>query len=125
MTDIVERLERHADLHGAPDGALMREAAAEIVRLRFCVLGEREEVERLRAGGCARDQRLTQYCAELRAAVVAEREACARIADDLHGVVSLDTYAVDQPLSSTGERFACREIAAAIRARTVAEKPLT
>lgn len=40
-----------------------------------------DEIERLRAGGCARNQRLTQYCAEVPAAVLAEREACARIAD--------------------------------------------
>lgn len=112
MSDIVDRLrkisgaiEAFADDNGAKvPAAYMREAA--------------DEIERLRAGGCARNQRLTQYCAEVPAAVLAEREACARIADDLHEVVSLDTYAVDQPISSTGERFACREIAAAIRART-------
>jgi cell division septum initiation protein DivIVA len=37
--------------------AIMREAADEIERLRA-------EVERLRAGGCARDQTTTQFCAE-------------------------------------------------------------
>lgn len=34
-----------------------------------------DEIERLRAGGCARDQRLTQYCAEA-AAMQAELAAC-------------------------------------------------
>lgn len=44
------------------------------------------EIERLRAGGCARDQNTTQYCAELRAAVKAENEACARLVEEAASV---------------------------------------
>lgn len=73
MTDIVERLlqlaERERPYGSLPD--TLEEAAAEISRLRAAIgetLLEREdaraEVERLRAGGCARDQGTTQYCAE-------------------------------------------------------------
>lgn len=72
MTDIVDRLKE--GVYGSAVTktdevlhALMHEAAAEI--------------ERLRAGGCARDQNTTQYCAELMDAIRAEREACASIAD--------------------------------------------
>lgn len=74
MTDIVERLRIPLTGDIRDDGSLglinseREEAAAEI--------------ERLRAGGCARDQRLTQYCAELTEAVMAEREACAILADE-------------------------------------------
>ena len=57
MADIVERL-RDCWL-GEPVQSLMEEAAVEITRLR--------------AGGCARDQGLTQYCAE--AARLAEENA--------------------------------------------------
>lgn len=79
MTDIVERL---AGPFMAEPAALraMDEAAAEISRLRAAIgetLLEREdaraEVERLRAGGCARDQGTTQYCAEA-AKLAAENE---------------------------------------------------
>jgi hypothetical protein len=44
-----------------------------------------------------------------------ERERCAKIADDMVNVFLSEEYAVNQPLSSHGERFACREIAVAIR----------
>lgn len=50
MTNIVERLRDLAPVTNAETRATMTEAAAEITRLR--------------AGGCARDQGTTQYCAE-------------------------------------------------------------
>ncbi len=51
MTDIVERLRKREQ--GEPDAinAILFAQAA-------------DEIERLRAGGCARDQRTTQWCAE-------------------------------------------------------------
>ena len=55
MSDIVERLRGLADLFEAGDAP------------RHLVLHMRagaDEIERLRAGGCARDQGTTQYCAE-------------------------------------------------------------
>lgn len=116
MTDIVERLREKIIADAFEQRRIVDGELCE--RLMDERADAADEIERLRAGGCARNQGLTQYCAEVSAAVLAEREACARIADDLHEVVSRDTYAVDQPISSTGERFACREIAAAIRART-------
>ena len=87
MTSIVERLRLYAqqfeDQH-APDHITLalRAAADEIERLRrrleidpshpydgiYCrdetIRGLEKEIERLRAGGCARDQGTTQYCAE-------------------------------------------------------------
>ena len=63
MNDIVERLRARAkSLRGMGsiahvDADTDDEAADEITRLTA-------EVERLRAGGCARDQSTTQYCAE-------------------------------------------------------------
>lgn len=59
MTDIVERLR---DISAGPSAELEKlgkEAA--------------DEIERLRAGGCARDQGTTQYCAEA-AKLAAENE---------------------------------------------------
>lgn len=55
MSDIAERLRGLADLFEAGDAP------------RHIVLHMRagaDEIERLRAGGCARDQGTTQYCAE-------------------------------------------------------------
>ena len=88
MTDIVEKLRAACiiDRHYGKSVTLTldyddyMEAAAEIERLRAAIgetLLEREdaraEVERLRAGGCARDQGTTQYCAEA-AKLAAENE---------------------------------------------------
>lgn len=56
MSDIAERLRGLADLFEAGDAP------------RHLVLHMRagaDEIERLRAGGCARDQGTTQYCAEV------------------------------------------------------------
>lgn len=44
MTDIVERLHRHADLFEGDEGDLMRTAAAEIERLRAALQSIRDEV---------------------------------------------------------------------------------
>lgn len=67
MTDIVERL-RGYDEYPVPFDLLKMAA---------------DEIERLRAGGCARDQNTAQFCAELRAAVAAENEACAKEMESL------------------------------------------
>jgi hypothetical protein len=45
----------------------------------------------------------------------AEREACARIAEQQAQEFLSPEYAVGQPLSSFSERFACGQVAAAIR----------
>lgn len=116
MSDIVERTRKIADafgdLHGPCETAVrIVEAADEIERLHA-------EIERLRAGGCARNQRLTQYCAEVQAAVLAEREACARVADPMPE----SSYSTPYEKQAIDIRT---NVAAAIRARTVAEKPLT
>lgn len=56
----------------APDAvSLMDKAIAEIKRLRQENATLTDEIERLRAGGCARDQKTTQFCAE---AVTLQRE---------------------------------------------------
>ena len=55
MSDIVDRLRDFADLfevQHAPGNLVLHMRAAA------------DEIERLRAGGCARDQGTTQYCAE-------------------------------------------------------------
>lgn len=55
MADIVERLRGFADLfeaQHAPGNLVLHMRAGA------------DEIERLRAGGCARDQGTTQYCAE-------------------------------------------------------------
>lgn len=65
MTDIVDQL---------------REMAGPIVP-NVCTMAA-DEIERLRAGGCARDQRTTQYCAEA-VRLQAERDAFKAQADDV------------------------------------------
>lgn len=50
-------------------------------------------------------------------ALAQEREACAKVAEAQAEIFSSEEYAVGQPISSFGERFACGQIAAAIRAR--------
>ena len=64
MSDIVDRLRDFADLfevQHAPGNLVLHMRAAA------------DEIERLRAGGCARDQGTTQYCAEA-ARLAAENE---------------------------------------------------
>jgi len=68
MTDIVVRLRFWGDSYH-----LHKESADEIEKLRA-------EIERLRAGGCARDQTTTQYCAE----AVALQSENARLKDAIH-----------------------------------------
>lgn len=57
MSDIVKRLRAYRPVYGWPE-----ERAITIVP----TLGEAaaDEIDRLRAGGCARDQTTTQYCVE-------------------------------------------------------------
>ena len=87
--DIVARLREEGFItHMAKlprESKLLHAAADEIERLRNDLDGAqlayrgasydrdrmRDEIERLRAGGCARDQRTTQFCAE---AVTLQRE---------------------------------------------------
>jgi hypothetical protein len=79
MTDIVKRLR---DISPGPSellDALGNEAA--------------DEIERLRAGGCARDQTTTQFCAEavrLQAENARLREALQNIAEYVTHEVELD-----------------------------------
>lgn len=49
------------------------------------------------------------------AAIVEVSELAAKMADDQRDVFASDQYAVGQPMSSFGERFACGRIAEAIR----------
>ncbi len=82
MTDIVERLRQFAD-HDVNETARDGTLEAADIRLWSAMMREAaNEIERLRAGGCARDQHTTQFCGELRAAVKAENEACQKIADE-------------------------------------------
>ena len=103
MSDIVERLRRVAkelpQTSGnqawlRPEDTTVWEAADEIERLQVesaklaasnhAYLSNyqeaRGEIERLRAGGCARDQTTTQYCAE----AVALQSENARLYDAVH-----------------------------------------
>jgi hypothetical protein len=57
----------------------------------------------------------------IRAELDAEREACAKLADEQEQVFASPEYATGQPFSSAGERFACRAVAKAIRARAKQE----
>mgnify|MGYP001568289272 CR=1 FL=1 len=47
-----------------------------------------------------------------------EREAILKIIEEQEQAFLSPQYAVNQPLSSLAERFACKQIAAAIRARS-------
>ena len=58
-----------------------------------------------------------QFAGILRQIAHDEREACAKIAEEQAQVFLSPEYATDQPISSIGERFACKQIAAAIRSR--------
>lgn len=50
-------------------------------------------------------------------AVAAEREACAKVCEELRESFASTRYATNQPLSSIGERFSAGQCADAIRAR--------
>lgn len=62
-----------------------------LVATLAAVIKERDaalaEVARLKAGGCARDQHTTQYCADLEACV-RERDAMRAVVDAARSVVS-------------------------------------
>lgn len=60
--------------------------------------------------------------AALRKAVADEREACAKACEVEEQIYLSPEYATGQPLSSVGERGACRSCARAIRARTQEKK---
>lgn len=51
-------------------------------------------------------------------AIKAEREACAKVAEAKAQDYLSPEYATGQPFSSHAERFACKQVAEAIRART-------
>lgn len=70
------------------------------------------EVERLRAGGCARDQSTTQYCAEA-VRIQAERDAFKAQADDVVEVDIDDVERVIKAAKSLGKdsiRLSARDI---------------
>ena len=99
MSDIVERLRFRADENYEMLGNIhepLLEAAAEI--------------ERLRAGGCARDQGTTQYCAEA-AKLAAENERLRAALRSLVGAVADHTSQKSIP-------DALREARAALEGRT-------
>jgi hypothetical protein len=58
------------------------------------------------------------------AAIAGERDACAKVAEAMQKDFLSSRYATGQPLSSFGERFACGQIAAAIRARSPSPAPV-
>lgn len=74
----VARMQKREQLYLGPDcGVILKDKGESMTIVPLCVhqrealdkaLGERDEalaeIERLRAGGCARDQRTTQWCAE-------------------------------------------------------------
>ena len=117
MTDIVERLRAEGS------NALARHYS---LGMHHLCSDAADEIERLRAGGCARDQHTTQYCAELRAAVKAENEACARLVEEAASV----TFDAGPPapgkvlsgtVTITNIHTGVSQAAAAIRARMEAK----
>lgn len=79
-----------------------------------------DEIERLTARCEAYKGQVEAGAAEierLRAALSQEREACAKVAEDLAQVYLSPQYATGQPMSSFVERHVCGQIAVAIRAR--------
>ena len=56
---------------------------------------------------------------KIRVAVLEEREACAKEAEAQAAFFLSSEYATGQPMSSFMERFACKQVAAAIRCRTI------
>ena len=102
MSELSERIRRN--VHGNLEGWVQRllvEAADENERLHNALNGLGEVTgERLKI---TRQQ---------------EREACARTAEAKAAEYLSPEYATGQPLSSFSERFACKQVAEAIRART-------
>ena len=77
---------------------------------RFAALVAAEKEQQMIRDGwrqCAKGQRTTQFCGLLDAAVKAEREACAKVAEEQ----------ADSPALTSLEQYRARFIADAIRAR--------
>ena len=84
-----------------------------MAKLSECSTCERiREPDEMRHGVC--DPCIT--IAELREALRTAREACARVAEAKAQDYLSPEYATGQPFSSHAERFACKQIAEAIRA---------
>lgn len=115
-----------ADLRTAWNEASKR-SAAEIERLTRDVhlMGlERDRIARNRDMWKDQCERQSAQLTELHAtesslseAVKAEREACAKVADAKAIEFLSPEYATGQPFSSFNERFACEQVASAIRSR--------
>lgn len=73
------------------------------------------ELDEIARGGP--DKICQAHFALLEQKVLAEREACAKVAEAKAVDFLSPEYASGQPLSSFSERFACKQIAEAIRAR--------
>lgn len=83
------------------DVAPGRHVADECARLLLKVARERDEaraeVARLQAGGCARDQRTTQFCAEAMDAIQTRDEACSVIHEILSDLGMPAGYGIYRP----------------------------
>lgn len=95
---------------------------AEIERLTREVAGYQETIRLSNAWDFPRDiqelsVRLEAAESSLSEAVKAEREACAKVADAKAIEFLSPEYATGQPFSSFNERFACGQVASAIRSR--------
>lgn len=111
--DIVERLREEGFItHMARltrESKLLHEAA--------------DEIERLRAGGCARDQKTTQYCAE----AVALQEKCNKLHERcMHLENYIDIECANKEIPMEGEmtadiRIVCEEIRKKRRVSVVLE----
>ena len=93
------------------------ESAAEIERLRREV--EQWAAQSLKEDDCRKSWQARALAAEssLSEAVKAEREACAKVAEAKAVEFLSPEYATGQPFSSFNERFACEQVATAIRSR--------
>ena len=90
-------------LKEAPDKVAIALAGMGAETVEIIIREHRAEIDRLEA--------------ELQAAVAAEREACATVAEAKAQDYLSPEYATGQPFSSHAERFACKQVAEAIRTR--------
>jgi hypothetical protein len=95
-----------ADAHGFPDYA-----AKELLTVIDAALAAEP------ASGEEKDVEITALRQRADEATRAAYEECAKIAEQQEQEFLSPEYATDQPLSSFSERFACSQVAAAIRAR--------